>query len=209
MITFLHTAQVNVQRFEKLVRKYDSGIEIRHVVNEDLLRYALANGTADLSAFSQTANKIKGKDHGLIVCTCSSYGEACDQVGEIERIDRPVVEYLVKKYERIGLGFTVKSTEAISRQLIEESARNIDKTVEVIPIDCTTCWTHLEKGDPEQYAKSIADIIRNEHNACQAIFLAQASMENAKNYLTDFDKEVMGSPEYGVIHYLDKSRQIN
>lgn len=103
MITFLHTARVNVQRFEDLVRKYDPVIEIRHYVNEDLLHYALAKGKADGVAFRKEAERIKKESSGLIVCTCSSYGDECDNVSGVERIDQPAVRYLVDKYDRIGL----------------------------------------------------------------------------------------------------------
>ncbi|MCB0669863.1 MAG: hypothetical protein KDC80_28755 [Saprospiraceae bacterium] len=204
MITFLHTAKVNIERFENLVRKYNAHIRVDHVVNEELLQYALRSGTVDIRGFTQTAQEIKRHAENLIVCTCSSYGEVCDQLMDIERIDRPVVEYLVSKYDHIGLAFTVKSTVPVSRQLIEECAANIKRPVEVIPIDCTGSWSHLENGDQESYAKTIAQEIRNSHQDCDAIFLAQASMENATQFLKDLDKEVLASPDFGVQYYLDQ-----
>lgn len=202
MITFLHTAQANVKRFDDLVRKYDPDIEIRHFVNEDLLRFALTDGKANASAFIEEAEQVKDQTQGLIVCTCSSYGEACELVPGIRRIDKPAVNYLVNKYTRIGLAFTAPSTAAISKKLIHDAGEKMSKNIEVIPIDCSSCWTYFQSGQTDLYEENIARIIGEDQSNAEAIFLAQASMENAKNYLADFAKEVMASPEFGVRHYL-------
>ncbi|MBK8505361.1 MAG: hypothetical protein IPL46_26065 [Saprospiraceae bacterium] len=204
MITFLHTAKANVKRFEDLVRKYDEDVEIRHFVNEDLLRYALAQGTADSESFQQETAKIKNETSEMIVCTCSSYGDECEKVDGIERIDQPAVEYLVKKYNRIGLAFTVKSTVLVSKKLVEDTARRLNKDVEISLIDCSDCWRFFEQGDPEQYEKEIAQIILEKNSGVEAIFLAQASMQNAAQHLKTLDKEVMASPEYGVQEFLKR-----
>jgi hypothetical protein len=204
MITFLHTAKANVKRFEDLVRKYDEQVEIRHFVNEELLRYALAEGKADSEGFQAEAMKVKKDTLGLIVCTCSSYGNECDLVAGIERIDQPAVEYLVKKYNRIGLAFTVKSTVPVSKKLVEDTARRLKRDVEISLIDCSDCWKFFEQGDPIQYEKSIAEIILANHAGVNAIFLAQASMQNAAQHLKALDKEVMASPDYGVKEFLKR-----
>ncbi|NND31673.1 MAG: hypothetical protein HKN76_03715 [Saprospiraceae bacterium] len=204
MITFLHTAKANIQRFEDLVQKHAPGTKVQHYVNEELLKYAIENGHADTEAFKLEADQIMAATNGTIVCTCSSYGEACDQFSGIERIDRPVVEYLVDRYEQIGLAYTAKSTLAMSRNLIEAVAKNKGKRVEVIEIDCSHCWPYFIAGDADRYVKEIARHIKNNPTPAEAIFLAQASMENSKMYLDNYPIEVMASPEYGVITYLQR-----
>ena len=37
MIAFLHTSPIHIETFEKLVRKLDKNVEIKHFVNEKLL----------------------------------------------------------------------------------------------------------------------------------------------------------------------------
>jgi hypothetical protein len=204
MITFLHTSAANVQRFDDLVRKYDQDIEIKHFVNEDLLSYALANGKADLVAFEAEAQKVKEVSSGTVVCTCSSYGDASDTIAGIERIDRPVVAYLVQKYSRIGLAYTAGSTWEASRKLVITEAEKIGKNVEVIKLDCTSCWNHFANKHFEEYEQGIAQLIKNDQSNAEAIFLAQASMQNAKRYLENYEKEVLASPEFGVKTYLDR-----
>lgn len=207
MITFLHTAGLNVKRFEDLVRKYNSEIEIKHFVNEDLLRFALTHNRANSEAFRDEVQKIKKEPTGLIVCTCSSYGDECDLLQEIERIDKPVAEYLVANYQNIGLAYTAKSTLASSLNLLNQVAESLHKSINIIEYDCTGCWKYLEQGDTDRYEREIAAIIEKQLSPAEAIFLAQASMENARHHLHSFDKEVISSPEYGVKKFLEKLSQ--
>ncbi len=204
MITFLHTAGINVKRFEDLVRKYNSDIEIKHFVNEDLLRFALTHNQPNSEAFIEEVQKIKNETAGMIVCTCSSYGDECDLLPGIERIDKPVAEYLVSNYQSIGLAYTAKSTLASSLNLLNQVAKSLRKSISIIEYDCTGCWKYLEQGDTDRYEKGIAAIIEQQLSPAEAIFLAQASMENARHHLQSFDKEVISSPDYGVKKFLEK-----
>ena len=204
MITFLHTSAANVSRFDDLIKKYDSGIEVRHIVNEDLLRTALHTGKADESTFRAEVERAKTSASGLIVCTCSSYGDACDTLPGVERIDRPVVAYLVQRYSHIGLAYTAGSTWEASKRLVLSEAEKIGKKVEVIRFDFTACWKNFEAGNFEAYERGIAELIKADDSEAEAIFLAQASMQNAKSYLEDYEKEVLASPEFGVRVYLNR-----
>lgn len=204
MITFLHTAGINVKRFEDLVRKYNTDIEIKHFVNEDLLRFALTHNRANSEEFRAEVQKIKNEPAGMIVCTCSSYGDECDRLEGIERIDKPVAEYLVSNYQNIGLAYTAKSTVASSLNLLTQVAESLHKSISIIEYDCTGCWKYLEQGDTDRYEKEIAAIIEQKPSPAEVIFLAQASMENARHHLHSFDKEVLSSPEYGVKKFLQK-----
>jgi len=160
MITFLHTAKANVKRFEDLIRKYDQEVEIRHFVYEDLLRRALAEGRADSASFKIEAEKVKKETTGMIVCTCSSYGDECELVSGIERIDKPAVEYLVQNYQNIGLAFTVKSTVPVSKKLVEDSARQLNKSIEITLIDCSDCWKYFEQGIYKRSGRNAFDLAR-------------------------------------------------
>ncbi|MGD1889773.1 MAG: hypothetical protein ACFB15_04110 [Cyclobacteriaceae bacterium] len=206
MIAFLHTSDIHIERFENLVRKFDSAIEVKHFVNEDLLGFAMREGTTDNQGFASVVQSIKEEKPDLIICTCSTYGEACDQSDEIERIDQPIVEYLVSNYQKIGLAYTAKSTRRVSHDLIVTIASQQNKPVEIVDCDCSSAWIYYENQDFDQYAKTIAERIKTYASEVDVVFLAQASMENAKKYLTDFPKEIYASPEFGVRSYL---QQIN
>ena len=206
MIAFLHTSDIHIERFDKLAKKFDQGIEVKHFVNEDLLDFAMKEGVTDDQGFASVVQSIKNEKPDLIICTCSTYGEACNQSNEVERIDRPVVEYLVSNYKNIGLAFTAKSTQRVSYDLIVKTARQQNKQVKIVDCDCSSAWVHYEHKDFDQYARTIAQQIKAYETKVDVIFLAQASMENAKEYLSNFTKEIYASPEFGVRSYLQRNR---
>lgn len=199
MIAFLHTTNTLVERFEKLVRKYNPTIPIKHYVNENLLKNALKEGKTDTMQFNKEVNNIiKTEGSTLLICTCSTFGQECDKRFDIYRIDEPVVSFLVSKYEKIGLAYTANSTKEVSKDLILKTADRLDKTVEVIECDCSPFWKYFENKDMSNYEKKIAENIQLLEAQVDVMFLAQASMEGAITYLTNFKKEVFTSPEFGI-----------
>ena len=202
MITFLHTSSIHIDRFEQLVRKYHSTIPIQHIVNEAILEIALTTGDLDKSSFLRTIQEIEQSNSKLIICTCSTYGQLCDQLPSIKRIDRPIAEQIVAQYSTIALAYTALSTKAISQDLLLQTAKQQGKKIHIIDCDCTHCWPYFEAGDLQKYEEEIATTIRRKANQAEVIFLAQASMEGAMAYLEDLEQTVVSSPEFGVKHFL-------
>ncbi|MEO1011300.1 MAG: hypothetical protein AAFX53_08325 [Bacteroidota bacterium] len=204
IIAFLHTSDVHIPRFEKLVRKYDKEVVTKHFVNKELLNTALLEGKTDTLSFNQEVEKIKREEPSLLICTCSTYGAECENHNDIERIDRPVVEYLVARYNTIGLAYTAHSTKAVSEDLISKVASGQKRKTAIVPCDCSQSWPYFEQGNHTAYWKAIADKIKSVHSRVDVIFLAQASMEGAKEYLTTIEKEVFSSPEFGISAFLNQ-----
>lgn len=204
MIAFLHTSAVHVERFEKLVKKYNTTIEIKHFVKEDLLKIALETGSIAKDRFEKTIQNIQEIEQpALLICTCSTYGKLCEQLEQVHRIDQPIVEAIVAKYSKIAVAYTVNSTKEISKELIQRTAARQQKKISIIDADCSHCWTYFEKGDIAKYAWAIAEHLQAIHQDAEVIFLAQASMEGAKKYLQDIGCEVVSSPEFGVKAFLE------
>lgn len=204
MIAFLHTLNSSIDKFDALVKKYASDQEVKHFVNEAILTNALETGETDYVGFDAAVEKIKEEQPELIICTCSSYGEASDKRGDVLRIDRPMAEYTVGNYSRIGLAYAAASTRVASANLLMNAAKSIGKTIEIVDVDCTQAWAHFQEKDMVQYATSIAHTIQDNATRVEAVFLAQASMEGAKAYLEELKIEVLASPEYGVKQLLKK-----
>lgn len=198
MIAFLHTSDVHIEKFEKLVRKYDKEITIKHYVNKELLDSALLNGTTDTISFCKEIEAIREDNPSLLICTCSTYGEESDNCEDVNRIDRPIVEYLVSNYSKIGLAYSANSTKVVSENLIYRVAADQDKKIEILNCDCSEYWIHFEQGNFVEYYKSIAREITLIESSVEVIFLAQASMEGAKKYLAEIEERVLSSPEFGV-----------
>ncbi|MEW4924930.1 hypothetical protein [Algibacter sp. 2305UL17-15] len=204
MIAFLHTSKVHIERFEALVRKYNKAIETKHYVNKELLDNALLNGVTDTSLFNIELETIRKDRPLLLICTCSTYGSESDNHEDVYRIDKPIIDYLVSNYTKIGLVYTANSTKTVSENLIVKLAAEKGKTIEIVNCDCSEYWIHFENGDFTTYEKEIAKNIKTMASKVDVIFLAQASMEGAKHYLTDIKKEVYTSPEFGIAQLLKK-----
>ena len=202
-ITFLHTSKVHIKRFEKLVRKFNQYIVIEHYINEPLLTMVMLTGQVDKVSFDKTIQKIKQDNTGIIICTCSTYGELCDETQNVYRIDKPIGKYIVANFSKIGIAYTVHSTKVVSQRLIENLANAIQKPVEIVEIDCQSSWQWFEKGDLERYELEIVTQIKKLANDCEIIFLAQASMEGTAKYLKNEDYRIVSSPEFGVKKYLE------
>lgn len=202
MIAFLHTLQSNVDKFDTIAQKYAANRSIKHFVNETLLTNALNTGKSDCEGFRAEIEAIRKLNPELIICTCSSYGEACDRRIDVERIDEPIVKYIVANFKKIGLAYAATSTRSVSADLIRTTATVMDKEVDIIDIDCSEAWPYFQQKDFDQYAKQIAKTVKAQASQVEVIFLAQASMEDAKLHLDDLNIEVLSSPEYGVKSYL-------
>lgn len=197
MIAFLHTSQAHITRFSELSNNHHLGFEVQHYVNEELLKTALANGKVDEDAFIRQIEFIRNAGIEKIICTCSTLGSVCDKNGVL-RIDRPVVEYMVGKYSKIGMVYSTTSTKFVSQELIKDCAKDIGKKVTIESIDCTGCWPDFEKGDKMTYYQGIKERTLKYMHSVDVIFLAQASMENVRGLLENESVEVLTSPEIGV-----------
>jgi len=203
MIAFLHTSKVHIDRFENLVRKHNSTIEIQHHVNKSLLDSALTIGKADTISFKKEIACIKKTNPSIIICTCSTYGEECDRIDDVQRIDEPIVKHLIKKNYKKRLVYTATSTKTISENLILKISSQLNKPIEIINCDCSEYWVHFEEGNIDLYESNIANKIKDIEVQVDVLFLAQASMEGAKKHLPHLNNKVFSSSEHGIITYLN------
>lgn len=201
-ISFLHTAGPLEHLFEQTVRKTDQRVRTVHHTNEQLLKYAREYGTTDADGFLQEIETIRADGSDLIICTCSTYGTLSDQTPGVVRIDRPIAEYLVENYPKIGLAYTTASTLEISILLFEDIGIERTKSFEMEPINCSSAWQWVESGNLKKYHLSIADTIKRVSPLPEVIFLAQASMAGAANHLTELGCEIVSSPEFGIRTYI-------
>lgn len=209
MIAFLHTNEVHVSRFEELVKKVDSQIETKHFVNKDLLDTALNTGKTDTPTFIAEIDKIKRESPDMIICTCSTYGGECDNIPGLERIDRPIATEIVTKFHTIGLAYTAESTKQTSLDLLTKISKANSKSSVINEIDCTDLWEYFETSNFEKYEEEIAKRISRDGKDSDVIFLAQASMEKAKNHLKEFKKPIVSSSEFGIMKLLEELRNRN
>jgi Asp/Glu/hydantoin racemase len=117
----------------------------------------------------------------VIFNTCSSIGEivATGQSSvdvPIVRIDEPMAEAAVARFDRIGVLATLPSTVEPTRRLIEAKAAASGRDVEVRAEVAAGAYQALADGDPEGHDRLVRYAVKHLGDQVDGVVLAQASM---------------------------------
>lgn len=193
-IAFLHTAQVHVATFDKLLE--GSGAEVVHHVAADLLATAQTHGAQAVRA--QTLAILQAlSTYDAVVCTCSTLGAFADALNlrHVFRIDRPAFEAAVICGPRVLLVICLESTRDPSEALLANCAGGGDLAAQTLL--CDHLWPVFEAGDITAFAQGIASEVRQRIRAdgFDSVILAQASMKDAGPLLADIGIPVFTTPQ--------------
>ncbi|MFF8032117.1 aspartate/glutamate racemase family protein [Streptomyces sp. NPDC016626] len=202
MLALLHTSPVHVPVFDALRDRAHPGLELRHLVAEDLLERARADGPAAVA--DEVRARVRGAvDRGAraVLCTCSTIGgvaeaAAADVGVPVLRVDRPMAAAAVAAGSRVVVLAALESTLGPTVALVEEEAGRAGRSVEVRAVLVEGAWARFEAGDPAGYARRVADAA-DAVTGADAIVLAQASMAPAER-LTTALVPVLSSPRTGL-----------
>ena len=205
-VTFLHTAEIHVATFDRLMKETAPDLTCHHVVREEWLAEARANGLNDdlqnrVSEFLE--NTARSSD--AVLCTCSTLGPLADDAQaagvKVLRIDRPMMEHAVSLDGTIMVALCLESTIQPTLELLRETAKQANRPGTFTTILCAEAWPYFEQGDLDGFRNSIAGSIRSgiaeiEQPSC--IVLAQASMAGATSELECLDIPILSSPGLAV-----------
>lgn len=205
-LAFVHTAQVHVPTFERLVRGMAPGLRVRHVVREDLLADARVVGVDDAALIErvhQAMHDAAASGAKVVVCTCSTIGAIAERTPtgdafEAQRIDRAMADRAVRHGGRVLVVAAVESTLAPTMALVLSAAEDAGVAVRPGQLLVAEAWPHFEAGDMVRYAETLAQAIRAKAAAADVVVLAQASMAPVQAVLADLGIEVLSSPALGV-----------
>ena len=166
-LAFLHTSAIHISRFENLVQAMAPGLKVHHQVNEALLLDAQAVGINDANirlAIQTAMQEAAASGAALVVCTCSTIGEVAEQMNgktgfATARIDRAMADQAVRGGTNILLVAALESTLQPSTVLLEESARRLNKQLNIRTLTVKDAWTHFIAGDNAAYLQAIAEAI--------------------------------------------------
>ena len=176
-LTLLHTSPVHVATFDALAA--EAGIEVDHVVREDLLADARTLGPQSVA--DRVAAALAG--HDVVLCTCSTIGAVAEAHGAL-RVDPPRADDAARLRSRVVVLAALESTiEPTLALLDEEGVTDVEAHV------VEGAWARFEAGDVSGYLALIgAEVARHDGT----VVLAQASMAPAA------DREsVLASPRLG------------
>ncbi|GEC02846.1 hypothetical protein SSP24_05010 [Streptomyces spinoverrucosus] len=202
MLALLHTSPLHVPVFDALRDEDHPGLELRHLVHEDLLTRAGQDGPESVADDVRAVlDQAVADGAQAVLCTCSSIGGVAEAAAAgagvpVLRVDRPMAAAAVAAGPRIVVLATVASTLAPTVQLVEEEARRAGRPASVRTLLVEDAWTHFTAGDLREYARLVAAAADTISDA-DAIILAQASMTPAQQ-LTSTAIPVLSSPRPGL-----------
>lgn len=201
-IGFLHTSSVHVPIFDGLTRQASLLLETVHVVDEQLLGQARAEGPEAMeSAVRARLGELADNGADIICCTCSTIGDIAERAGlgvPVFRVDRPMARRAVELGPRIGVVAALDSTLVPTRDLIVRQAAGAEVAIELVLAD--GAWALFEAGDADGYLRVIAESARALEERADVIVLAQASMAAAEERLEGLQVPVLSSPRLAVEH---------
>jgi Asp/Glu/hydantoin racemase len=219
-LAFLHTAQVHVPTFERLVDEMAPGMRVRHLVQADLLADARVVGTDDTGLIARVhhaMHEAASSGAKVVVCTCSTIGAIAEQMPTGDafkalRVDRAMADRAVRTGPRVLVVATVESTLAPTTDLVRSAAKNAGVTVRPSRLLVEEAWPYFEAGDTARYIETLAHAIRAKADAADVIVLAQASMAPVEDALAGIGVDVLSSPALGVrfaLQVIDEQFQVS
>lgn len=215
-VVFFHTSPVHIDTFNRLRDTLAPGLEIAHVVREDLLVAAeKVGGINEAIEFRVTDELLRLSRSGarLVVCTCSSLGgvvEAFDAPNmRTMRIDRPMADEAVATGGPVALVAAFEPTIAVTRDLILSSAEAEGVTLDLTSYLIPDCWDAFLRGDSGVYYEKIGAYLSTLNATSGVIVLAQASMVPAVNLGGPLSVPILSSVETGFLAAVDILQQLD
>ncbi|WP_328672891.1 aspartate/glutamate racemase family protein [Streptomyces sp. NBC_00328] len=212
-LALLHTSATHIPVFDALRDADHPGLELRHLVDEELLARARREGPEAVADEVRARLADAVADGALVVlCTCSTIGavaERTDAGVPVLRVDRPMAAAAVATGSRVVVLATVASTLEPTVALVEEEARRAGRPVEARTALVEDAWALFEAGDTDGCARAVAAAVDAVGDAeADVIVLAQASMTAAAG-LASTTVPVLSSPRPGLAAAADAVRRVH
>lgn len=203
MVGVLHTARATVPALSVMITKRYPEVQVCNWLDDSILPMLAGNSSTIEYIFEKMLYYSKAAEKqgaNVIFNACSSVGEFKDYArGKLDipvvRIDDAVTDLLVDKYGSIGVLATLETTLKPSADLIRRKNGKVALQMEVVQ----GAWDAGVTGDKKRQNALIAGAVERFLWQNEAVFLAQASMAEAADFLLpELRGRVYTSPEYGV-----------
>ncbi|MGQ4390290.1 aspartate/glutamate racemase family protein [Streptomyces sp. SAS_270] len=200
VLALLHTSPAHVPVFDALRDEEHPGLELRHLVVEELLARARVEGPdAVAGAVRAALDEAAAQGADAVLCTCSTIGGVAETAGApvpVLRADRPMAAAAVAAGSRVVVLATLESTLEPTVALVEEEARRAGRPVQVRTLLVDGAWERFAAGDIEGCARKVA-VAADAVTDADALVLAQGSMASAQDFTTT-SVPVLSSPRPGL-----------
>ncbi|WP_110241464.1 aspartate/glutamate racemase family protein [Nocardioides gilvus] len=201
-IGFLHTSPGHVARFDALVRLLP-GHDAIHVVDQALLSEASESGVAAVKPdLKSRLDELWDLGADAVICTCSTLGAAAEDLAgasrTIVRVDRPMMRTAVRMGPRIVVLVALDATTEATLALIRDEAQRAGVVVLVETVAVPDAWDQFLAGKHGDYVNSIVRAGLESRSGADVLVLAQASMAEAADLLSECGVPVLASPASAV-----------
>jgi Asp/Glu/hydantoin racemase len=207
-LALIHTVAGLVPRFAELAAELMPDVETFDIVDETLLRDATRERRVSLETARRLFSHLAAAEtHGAdaILVTCSSVGGVVDAARPFARlpllrVDQAMTEQAVERGARIGVLATLWSTLKPTAVLIERTASEAGRSVEVRDRLCDGAFEALQAGDTGRHDAVVRDGLREVLGWADVIVLAQASMARVVDTLSEDERQapILSSPRLGM-----------
>jgi len=182
----IHSAAFTVQVVDKFIKEIIPEVTVAHLADDTI---QMANNEGEIGScpkvnyakFVQYAHNLEEYGVDLIMLACSTFNRAVEFARPMVntpmlQIDRPMMELAVKTGNRVGLLGTLPTTMPASRRLLEQSAADAKKEVQIKEILCSEAFQALRAGNPQKHNELLLAEIDKLSREVDSIVLAQVSM---------------------------------
>lgn len=199
-VSFLHTSPAAIPPLMQYWGEHAPEFEITNQLDDGLLRMLskgnLTGAEVRLGQMLATAKDQYGARAALVTCsavTPAIIASLADSAGiPVLKIDNPMADEAVRACSRIGVVITFRPTLEPTTRLLEESARNAGRSVELKPVVITEAYQALLGGDPDMHDALLMAAIA-EMTDIDGVVLAQVSMARLLPKLTGLTVPVFSS----------------
>ncbi|MGW1159678.1 aspartate/glutamate racemase family protein [Streptomyces sp. NPDC002519] len=197
-LALLHTSPVHIPVFEALRDASHPGLELTHLVAEELLDRARAYGPEAVAGdIRELLGRAVTAGARAVLCTCSTIGGVAERAGvgvPVLRVDRPMAAAAVAAGPRVMVLAALASTLEPTVALIRDEAGNRPVRVRTLVVE--GAWERFQSEDSGGYVRAVARAADAVTEA-DVIVLAQASMASAR-HLVKTAVPVLASPGPGL-----------
>ena len=209
-IVFIHTVTGLEQAFAELCRDRIPDAQLSHIADESLIQQVLAAGGLTPAVYRRMCDHVVAAEQNganAIQLTCSSVSPCVDIARHLVavpvlKIDEPIVDQLVRKYDRIGVIATAPTTLKPTGDLLREKARFHRREVELQTVLCEGAYDAFFAGDMDRHDEIVRTHLRELMPEVDVVLLAQASMARVADTLARDEKPVpiLSSPRPAIEH---------
>ncbi len=181
-VDWFHMSVVNP--FAKPWLEKTSGVEIQNYCDDTLLKESLKAGKATpnvLRRIVQYAICAENAGADAVMITCTTVNEAAGIARKLLNIpafniDEPMAWEAVQKGEKIGIVATVPTSAPATKRLLQEAAKELNKTVSIKTAINEEAFAALMSGDRKTHDELVHKEIDKLAKSVDVIALGQISL---------------------------------